>query len=675
MSKLTISAGEQFENLVFGLEHEYQNADVFGILENSSCDDNAIVIVKDGGVVRNFTVAGEALADRSGNLVLESGGTAHSITVDDCGELLVNNGAACENVLLVNGGNMWVRGASTQAYGIALEWGNLSVEQSASITGVEVRGEKGQLTINSGTSVAESIIREGTVKVVNGILADSVVTGGAVSLEGTDGTTLLRNAVLLGGTVTDGSKVAKNNKARIEGLSLGVNATVSLQHNPTLAGTISLQGTLSLASSTSADDLTLQFDLRKLEDTNAVRLHGYSHLHGKYSISLVMDKNQARQQVHLLDGIDEEPGEETRIKATITIDDKNYKITEGLEQEIGFLSVSMERNAEGELVFSVGNAAICETKRGLSWEAESVGGIVQFASDESFADAVQVGVATNAVDCLAGVTLENIWWRVVDGEGTVVKDAEELKTSGITGIARCFAGDCDGVEDVFLAASDMQWERVYRAVHVGNGDWEGTGEVVELKGKTKYIDFFLGGGDTAVLHLNDGDDALFVDDIYSYSCEQKGKENSRLSNLTEIFAGKGDDLVDLTSKNFAFGGEQVSIHGGEGDDVLWGGALHNLLYGDEGNDRLVGGESGDILWGGADNDSMHGGGGDDYFCFGQNWGQDTIEQLNGGNVTLCFFEGITALNVVVEGNTVRMGANTITIQNWSGDVNFWFEAG
>ena len=57
-----------------------------------------------------------------------------------------------------------------------------------------------------------------------------------------------------------------------------------------------------------------------------------------------------------------------------------------------------------------------------------------------------------------------------------------------------------------------------------------------------------------------------------------------------------------------------------------------------GNDRLVGASGNDVLAGGIGNDSMHGGG-SDIFTFCENWGNDTVEQLSGGTVTLWFVSG------------------------------------
>ena len=83
----------------------------------------------------------------------------------------------------------------------------------------------------------------------------------------------------------------------------------------------------------------------------------------------------------------------------------------------------------------------------------------------------------------------------------------------------------------------------------------------------------------------------------------------------------------------------VVIRGGDGDDVIWANKGDNLLFGDAGNDRIAGASGDDVIVGGIGNDSMHGGGGNDVFTFCDNWGMDTVEQLETGKVTLWFVSG------------------------------------
>ena len=144
-------------------------------------------------------------------------------------------------------------------------------------------------------------------------------------------------------------------------------------------------------------------------------------------------------------------------------------------------------------------------------------------------------------------------------------------------------------------------------------------------------------------------DALFLDDIYSVFPEGLDAQ-SRIAMIGDISGGAGDDIIDLTSQRFDYIGGGMTVRGGLGDDVIWANTIcedhiiwadqrYNWLFGDEGDDRIVGAGSNDVIAGGIGNDSMHGGGGDDIFTFGGNWGNDIVEQLPDGKVTLWFQDG------------------------------------
>ena len=120
----------------------------------------------------------------------------------------------------------------------------------------------------------------------------------------------------------------------------------------------------------------------------------------------------------------------------------------------------------------------------------------------------------------------------------------------------------------------------------------------------------------------------------------------------------------MTSQQFAYSGDGVTIYGGAGDDTIWANNGSNTLYGDAGNDRIIGGSGNDVIVGGSGNDRLHGGGGDDTFCFGGNWGNDTVEQLDGSSVTL-WFESGSESNWNAATLTYTDGANSITVSGVS----------
>ncbi|MBO7329899.1 MAG: hypothetical protein J6W00_14145 [Lentisphaeria bacterium] len=192
--------------------------------------------------------------------------------------------------------------------------------------------------------------------------------------------------------------------------------------------------------------------------------------------------------------------------------------------------------------------------------------------------------------------------------------------------------------------------------------WGGTSEMINLADKNNLADIFEGSADANILLMTDdtNGDALFVDDIYTALPGTVTEQQARITQIDEIRAGAGDDIVDMTSQRFEYVGDGVKIYGGLGDDTIWANNGNNTLFGDAGDDRLVGGSDADVLVGGSGNDSMHGGGGDDIFCFGGDWGVDAVEQLDGGSVTLWFEEGSES-NWDASTLTYTDGANSVTV--------------
>ncbi len=105
----------------------------------------------------------------------------------------------------------------------------------------------------------------------------------------------------------------------------------------------------------------------------------------------------------------------------------------------------------------------------------------------------------------------------------------------------------------------------------------------------------------------------------------------------------------------------LTVYAGDGNDVVWANRGDNVLFGDAENDILVGAGGNDILVGGSGNDTLHGGGGNDIFCFCENWGNDTVEQLSSCGVTLWFQNG-SMDNWDAEALTYSDGANTVSVK-------------
>ena len=272
----------------------------------------------------------------------------------------------------------------------------------------------------------------------------------------------------------------------------------------------------------------------------------------------------------------------------------------------------------------------------LSWTGVAGAGsyVVEYSKD-GFATTFSITVTSCSLDTF-GIPAGKYQWRVC-----AVENSRWVKGNDFTvdrqGEQGKLLSNANGVQDIFFAAGTSVWGSGFAAQHLGNGSWQGTGERVELQGKSKITGIFAGSTDANILVLSDsaGGDALFIDDIFTASGDQ-----IRFSQINEICGGDGNDIIDMTSLRFDYSGV-IRIYGGSGDDIIWGGAEKNILYGDSGNDKLTGSYGDDILAGGSGDDTMHGGGGNDIFCFGANWGSDIVEQLpgDGSTVTLWFAAG------------------------------------
>ena len=252
-------------------------------------------------------------------------------------------------------------------------------------------------------------------------------------------------------------------------------------------------------------------------------------------------------------------------------------------------------------------------------------------------------------------------WQVAADNGEWVS-GDEIVISGTTEPQKHTSVE-NGQMDLLFANANGIWDDECVALHVGITGWKGTNEFAVLDGKNIIADIFEGSADANILLLTDdaNGDALFVDDVYTVFPGTVIEQQTRIARIDEIRAGAGDDIIDMASQRFAYIGDGVKVCGGLGNDTIWANNGNNILFGDAGNDRLVGGGDNDVIVGGTGNDSMHGGGGNDTFCFGGNWGNDTIEQLEGGSVTLHFENGSSS-NWNAGTLTYTDGSNSVTVK-------------
>ena len=282
--------------------------------------------------------------------------------------------------------------------------------------------------------------------------------------------------------------------------------------------------------------------------------------------------------------------------------------------------------------------------------------IIEFSFSNDSASSLKIQTDSNGIDTYAFPT-EICQWQAKTLEEEVIESGQLISVFDANKSWEIIS-EANGITDVFFAKSNGNWDSSYCAVHQGVNDWMGTGELLFFANQNKIIDIYKGSDDANVLLLTDDTcgDALFLDDVFS----DRGNQ-ARLARIDQIYAGNGDDIIDLTSRQFEYSGDGIWIYGGNGDDVIWANNGSNILFGDAGNDRIVGGTGDDIITGGSGDDSLHGGGGNDIFVFGDNWGCDTVEQRAGAAITLWFESNTGFWNE--DTRTYTCDSNSVTVNS------------
>jgi len=132
-----------------------------------------------------------------------------------------------------------------------------------------------------------------------------------------------------------------------------------------------------------------------------------------------------------------------------------------------------------------------------------------------------------------------------------------------------------------------------------------------------------------------------------------------IANTNEIVVsgGNGDDTISLDNAALP----PAQLFGGNGNDVLTGGAGADQLFGGNGNDTLNGGDGDDFLFGGNGDDTVVGGkgtdtaflgNGNDTFIWNPGDGNDVVEGGNGFD-TLDFRGADKGETIVISANGPR----------------------
>jgi Ca2+-binding RTX toxin-like protein len=179
-------------------------------------------------------------------------------------------------------------------------------------------------------------------------------------------------------------------------------------------------------------------------------------------------------------------------------------------------------------------------------------------------------------------------------------------------------------DDKLYFSDDASWSIFATRQNNGSPGHSGTGETISIAGKRQSQDILDGGAGNDTLIGTDRADAILLDDTSSPA----QRSGPRIVGIERIEAGAGNDVVDLTSRRYAYG--DVTIDGGSGNDVLWSSSGNDVLLGGSGNDRMDGGAGNDYLYGGTGRDVVNGGEGVDILQGGR--GRDQLQDTSGNTL-------------------------------------------
>ena len=183
-------------------------------------------------------------------------------------------------------------------------------------------------------------------------------------------------------------------------------------------------------------------------------------------------------------------------------------------------------------------------------------------------------------------------------------------------------------DDIINLTVSSIWGSGYAAKNVGNEISVGTNQKIGLSNLNQFSDVIDGGIGVDAINLTNGNDAFFIDDVYSGHHNsltnslgdtiQGVKSSARVVDIEVINAGDGNDVVDLTSINYILT-HAVTINGESGNDILWG---------SNGDDVIDGGAGNDVIFDGAGSGRLTGGTGGDTFQFTATSDSNVITDFN-----------------------------------------------
>ena len=417
-------------------------------------------------------------------------------------------------------------------------------------------------------------------------------------------------------------------------------------------------GSLSIAEDGEVKVLTgakFIFDITNFDGQNENALiDNYANINGTFHYSIALNKDQNYGTYTLASNVDD-----WDFNAPISVNAQDHCLGTFSSKDNGHIfyyedksyTLSYDENNKSlELIIDSAFTTVLyeDNSLNLSWHKPSAatGYFVEIYKNDG---CITVFTNENKLNIVTASIGSYQWQAIASGLEDNPKEGGSFEiTQKPSDTSNAFvSGEGDDIYDLFIAENCGVWSEEYFAKYaVYPEGWENDCKIatkVALAGKNRYSDIYVGNDDDySSIHLSDSanGDGFFLDDIYS--AYPDGYQKERLSEIDYIYAGEGDDVIDLTSDKFEFSGDEIKIYGGNGNDVIWTNSnTASMIWGDKGDDSIIGSSKDDCLIGGDGNDIMHGAGGSDTFAYGnpETWGHDVIYQLKGEeNTVILFFE-------------------------------------
>ena len=216
----------------------------------------------------------------------------------------------------------------------------------------------------------------------------------------------------------------------------------------------------------------------------------------------------------------------------------------------------------------------------------------------------------------------------------------------------------EGGNDTIVISSESTFSFNSVAFNISSSFQIGTGERINLNDKHRFESVIDGGEDADTIQLSNDAEALFLHDNFSgfntslsLSDDFSNRPGTaRINKIEVIYAADGDDIVDLTSPDYSLAGQQITVHGGMGDDIIWG---------SDADEFILGGEHDDVLFGGAGKNFLIGGSGADEFQFTKTSTNDTVEDFDKNEGDVLKFFNSTGVNF--DRSSVTLNSNELSI--------------